>query len=147
MNSFETLAGFLSIATISSLFNQSFHGLRALNIGSSKQTYFFHRSYLKSKLIFIFMNLIRLAVNDKYDCTILNQDNDCKRKTQFNFAIDLLWSCVDLYFALIIYFFCRKVLRGDFESHGANLEEIEICKMGIIKEVFGKRFKGGSAWT
>lgn len=97
--------------------------------------------FLLSFLGYLLCNSIRLALSSKKDCILIHRNENYfdKPTTQYKFAIDLGWTILEIYLAIIVYFLRKKILEGEFqEIDGDALNE---AKIGIALEVKGHKIK------
>ena len=111
---------------------QTFEALRCLNFTFYEINYKAHLSYFISKLTFIISTLLRIIINNRFNCFISKNISHCFLRTEQDPTayLDTVWIIFDCYFLIIIYSFLFRLKQGKygplggrplFESRNSNL--------------------------
>ena len=129
----------ISLSGLSFLFIlvQSFYALRSLNTSLIRANYYKRREYFLVKSIYLGANFVKLCF----------KSSDIEDSKDFSiFLIDLIWTIMEVYWALILFFFCFRIKMGFYEFFEGMLDVDNIThrvyfKPGIVLEIYGLKMK------
>lgn len=120
---------------------QAFYALRSLNTSFTKQNYPKHRTYLLTKIAYLCINSLKIC---------FKTDDLSDKKDFCLFFIDLAWTFLEAYWAMVLFLFCYKIKFGFYDLFEGFLDEDvasnrALYKNAIVLEIYGTRvrnFKG-----
>lgn len=136
---------------LSSVFSMNFNALKSLNHGFLRNDLKMHKKYLISKIIVWVIYLLKVIIIPKLNCSIRNDVTNVCLDQQLDaiFAIEGVWSVIDVYFLMMVVTFCKRIHQGYYGMIGAtpifinriSSSDLDCFKKAICIETKGLKIK------